>query len=234
MTQIKVNIVKTTQQFFNWYITQYNLSTIKLDVDGIVGKQTKTIEAIVIQHIKQQFSLNNYIWEIDKPNTIFYRTNNIFNNQYEDWMVIIKQITEIDFNLYVFKCTTKAGNFYVQNPVTVGGITGTAILKPGQYRNTWKFITAVNWKTLWTQHPYFYQVLPVNIWRDKNKDNTINKEISTSGLFGINWHRGGISSLIDRWSAACLVVPRDNWLEVIALNLYKENEVYTGTLFEIE
>jgi hypothetical protein len=98
------------------------------------------------------------------------------------------------------------------NPLTVGGITGTAIAVENQIvKNSHVFNTSSNWKTLWLSMPFFRQIEPMKIYRDGNKDNVINQGIQTTGLYGINLHRGGLGSIIERWSAGCMVVPDKYW-----------------------
>jgi hypothetical protein len=59
--------------------------------------------------------------------------------------------------------------------------------------------------------PFFRQIEPMKIYRDGNKDNVINQGLQTTGLYGINLHRGGLGSIIERWSAGCMVVPDKYW-----------------------
>ena len=63
--------------------------------------------------------------------------------------------------------------------------------------------------------PYFKQIKAIDIYRDGNKDGAIDKTKTQNGLFGINFHRAGAGSLVDRWSAGCQVVPDAYWKEVI-------------------
>ena len=115
----------------------------------------------------------------------------------------------------VFPCSTTAGKHYIQNPITYGGVTGTAIAAAQYVRGSHQFKTSSNWKSLWLGMPYFQQIKSIQIFRDGNKDAVLDEKVIQKGLFGINFHQAGLGNLIDNWSAGCQVVPKAYWLKVI-------------------
>jgi hypothetical protein len=117
-------------------------------------------------------------------------------NKFDDYIYVI---TGPMMNVYT--CTTNPGTHWLKNLMNP---KGTAVLKPGQYVDSWKL----------GMHQGKYQALvqakPVTVYRDNNK-NDIAEEAKTedTGMFGINIHRANpsaISSFIDKWSAGCQVL----------------------------
>jgi len=206
-----------------------NLQTILKDkgyysgnVDGIVGPLTLNATK---QFITDLISIRK--WQQPQTEFIWLRLTQTFDNKFSDVCVRFNR-TIADM---ILPCSTKAGNFYVYNPITSGGITGTAVATEQQVLNSHKFITSGTWSSLWLGAPYFYQSGVIEIYRDGNKNTTIDKNIKTKGLFGINFHRGGIGSIVDNWSAGCMVVPDSRWFE--AIKIFKANQLTNFTLIEI-
>lgn len=82
---------------------------------------------------------------------------------------------------------------------------GTAILKPGQYINSWKIALHRG------KYEALVQYRPVEVYRDNNLDSKLdmNEETIDKGLFGINIHRAnafGLSAYIEEHSAGCQVI----------------------------
>lgn len=206
-----------------------NLQTILKDkgyysgnVDGIVGPLTLNATK---QFITDLISIRK--WQQPQTEFVWLRLTQDFDNKFSDVCVRFNR-TVADM---ILPCSTKAGNFYVYNPITSGGITGTAVATEQQVLNSHKFITSGTWSSLWLGAPYFYQSGVIEIYRDGNKNTTIDKNIKTKGLFGINFHRGGIDSIVDNWSAGCMVVPDSRWFE--AIKIFKANQLTNFTLIEI-
>lgn len=174
------------------------------DVDGKYGNDTKTK---LTAYVTAKLSRLNY--KLPKKKQIVYiRTDWSLTNTYDDFAVLLDcgQLIECA------PCSTTAGRYWIMNPVTVGGITGTAVTVENQIvKDGWMFVTQRDWRTLWLKMPFFKQVKPFEIYRDGNKDNLINSGLKTRGIYGINAHRGGLGSFIDRWSAGCHVVLDKVW-----------------------
>lgn len=207
--------MKETQQFLNYY------NNANLVIDGIIGTKSIAEMKKAISTLKGIYKEKTYTWT--NMNLLAIRTNSVFNNVTSDWFLIVK-----DSGLIAVPCSTKAGNFWVYNPITTGGITGTATLKEGQYKDTYQFISSSNWRNLWLQTPYFHQIKPVTVYRDNTRDNKVDKIQEHTGLFGINIHTAGWNNLVNRWSAGCIVIPRQYWLSL--LPNFTSGQIYNFTL----
>ncbi len=191
-------------------------------IDGIIGslslagaKQLVDAECNIRGWVKL---VNDFVW---------LRLNQTFDNKFSD---IVVRFSNRNADM-ILPCTTKAGNFYVYNPLTVGGITGVAVACEQQVIGSHTFTTSANWKSLWLGAPYFYQSGAIEVYRDGNKDATIDKNIKTKGYYGINFHRGGLGSIVDQWSAGCMVVPDKQWFE--AIKIFQPNQKINFTLIEL-
>ncbi len=193
----------------------------KGEVDGIIGPMSL---AATQQYVLDEIAKRKWV----KPGTefVWIRTDQTFDNKFADVVVRFNQ-GKADM---VLPCSTTAGDFYVFNPLTVGGITGVAVAAEQQIIESHKFVTSSSWKSLWLGAPYFQQVRPITIYRDGNKNKNLDKSITQFGLYGINFHRAGIGSLVDRWSAGCQVVPDKQWFE--AIKIFTNGQSTNFTLFE--
>ena len=183
-----------------------NSKGYKLDVDGVIGDKTKSA---LKEYVSNTFFQKKFTLPL--KGLVYLRTDDKLTNSFDDFVVLFKS-----GNIEVIApCSTTAGKYYVQNPITHGGITGTAIAVEQQVMGSHKFIYKQDWSTLWLKMPYFQQIKPINIFRDGNKDGILDRGKIYCGLFGINLHRAGLGSFIDRWSAGCQVVPDAYWKEII-------------------
>lgn len=106
---------------------------------------------------------------------------------------------------YVFPITTDPGTYWLNNPMNP---QGTAMLAPGQYRDTYKI----------DLHRGKYYALcqrlnKVKVLRDYNRDAILDFQNGTpdQGMFGINIHRArksGSTYTVDNHSAGCQVFKR--------------------------
>jgi len=101
-----------------------------------------------------------------------------------------------------YRITTDPGRHYLLNPLA--RTSGTAILKPGQYRGAYMIGTHVNHRAL------VQQGNAVTVYRDSNRDHFLNTEGSPeqTGYFGINIHRAHptrTATVVHNWSAGCQV-----------------------------
>lgn len=164
-------------------------------------------------------------------NLIGVRANNTISNNFDDTLYIA---IELDGIKQVFKFddfTTDPGHYYLKqkflNPA------GCAILKPGQYPGIWQI----------GKHKGKYRALVqtgiCTVYRDRNKDNTIDTDTEQTGLYGINMHHAyDTKSSINRYSAGCQVHRSVNSLNFI-LNLCTASariygSSFTYTLLEAE
>lgn len=160
-------------------------------------------------------------------NIVYFRNDNKFTDKYTDTLYIAYKngITEM---LFEAPCSTKAGSYYVKNPITYLGIKGTAVMQEGQWNGTYQFID----NNSWLNTPYLKQIKPIKVWRDGVIDWDIDEVNQQEGIFGINCHTAGdVRNMVYNWSAGCLVTPRANWLE--ALKIIRESAKRYGDIFTV-
>jgi hypothetical protein len=192
------------------------------EIDGIVGPMTLSATKQFID-----IEMNTRGWMKPINDLVWLRTDQSFDNKFSDYVVRFNN-RAADM---VLPCSTTPGDFYIFNPVTVGGLTGSAVACEQQVISSHKFITAPNWKSLWLGAPFFYQLGSIEIYRDGNKNRILDKNIKTKGYYGINFHRAGWGSFVDNWSAGCMVVPDKFWYE--AIKIFQVNQLINFTLIEI-
>ena len=152
------------------------------------------------------------------------------SNKFNDWMTCTWCD---DYGHWTFRrwpCTTDPGVYYRENPLNV---RGSAIMAPGQYRGAY---------TLGTHKGYnaIVQAKPVSVWRDNNKDETLDWDgVTSTGLYGLNIHRAHASRTsgnVDRWSAGCQVLanPHDyaELLAIVRRSCSRYGDHFTYTLLE--
>lgn len=195
----------------------------KIDVDGKIGPQTRGMtEDFVLKEILKRK------WLVPTTSFVYLRTDNNLTDNYDDFKVRFNN-GKVD---KISPCTTTAGSFYVLNPITDEGITGTGIVCEQQVLKAHRFITASNWRLLWLQEPYFQQIKPLKFYRDGDKDFNIDRDKIYTGLKGFNQHHGGsMYHKIYNWSAGCMVTPEEYWRHEI--EIFIKGVDYDFTLIEV-
>jgi hypothetical protein len=191
-------------------------------IDGIVGPMSIAASASLVKD-----EILKRGWILPKDEFVWLRTDGSLDNKFQD--VVVRYNGGVAD--MVIPCSTTPGDYYVFNPLTVGGITGAAIACEQQAIGSHTFVSSPNWKSLWLGAPYFMQTGAVEIYRDGNKDRKIDKAIRTKGFYGINFHRAGWGSFVDNWSAGCQVVVDKFWFE--AIKIFKNGQKMNFTLIEI-
>lgn len=192
------------------------------NIDGIVGPLTL---GGAKAWIDAEMNIRGWVKPVN--DFVWIRTDQSFDNKFSDFVVRFNnRIADM-----IMPCSTTPGDYIVFNPLTVGGITGSAVACEQQVIASHRFVTAPDWKHLWLNAPYFFQAGAIEIWRDANKDRNLDKNIKTKGWYGINFHRGGIGHAVDTWSAGCLVVPDVRWFE--AIKIFQNNQLINFTLIEL-
>lgn len=125
----------------------------------------------------------------------------------------------------VFPCTTVPGLYYLENTVNC---KGCAILVPNQYRGAYML----------GKHKGKYEALcqrkNLKVYRDNNKNNIYDFDADTinEGIFGINIHKAGTSSIIvHTWSAGCQVLQKAADFKVLMELCHKQIENGHGNTF---
>lgn len=208
--------MKNLQTLLN---TKFNAG---LDVDGDAGRLTKeaTTDFVLSEITKRS-------WTAPKTDLVYLRLDQSLTNTFDD--VVARFVGgKVDM---VAPCSTTAGDYYIFNPITSGGIKGTAIACEQQLIASHRFVSSKNWATLWLKGPYFQQEKDMRIYRDGNMDRKLDRAVLQAGKFGINWHRAGIGNFINNWSAGCMVTPDAYWWEII--RAFNVGQLYNFTLIEV-
>lgn len=131
--------------------------------------------------------------------------------------------------IFRFAGTTRPGTYYL---VHLLNPKGTAILKPGQYKDTW----TLGFHKQKADHPAWIQVKPVTVYRDNDKDKLPEIGSEDTGIFGIDIHRSNpfsLSKLIDKWSAGCQVFANSKDFAIfVDLSRKSGQKFFTYTLLE--
>lgn len=162
-------------------------------------------------------------------NIVGVRTDNVNSNKFDDEIYVFWKQSNGDWDGEYYPATTDPGTYWLKNPMNVDG---TAILKEGQYVNTYKLGKHKG------QYDALVQQKPVTTIRDYDRNAVLdfNNGNETTGIYGINIHRSsptGTSQTVDKWSAGCQVFQNaSDFKEFIKLaekhrNLYGNNFTYT-------
>jgi len=161
----------------------------------------------MIRKIKAIAKQNGYVI-YDEPyrlNIWGFRANNEKPNSFDDELHVFTNISKTktpNWAYLVFKITTDPGTYWLKNPMNP---QGTAILKAGQYEDTYKI-----GKHRGKYYALVQRLKTVTVVRDYDRDAVLDfyNGIEQTGMFGINIHRArkdGESYRIDKWSAGCQV-----------------------------
>lgn len=220
-------------------ITMYQYKK-NLPTSGLLDVSTK--QALYCEKIASEIASEDDLFDIEsilnaikkKGYILRYRQYEInligvriggYDNKFTDKLFVIWKNEKMQWEKRDFKWTTVAGTEGqgFNNPITVMGITGTAVLKEGQYLRKW---TLVDSYSGWLNYPYFYQSGKVTIYRDGNKDNDLEYDApQQSDLFGINLHRmsnnsidsNTVNSAWASWSIGCQGTPEPTFAQIVEL-----------------
>ena len=118
-------------------------------------------------------------------------------NKFDDTLVLF-YIDDKNKQFYKeYPITTDPGTYWLNNPMNVNG---TAMLKQGQYIDTWaQGLHRGKYKAL-------TQVKPVTVYRDKDRNSIFQSNDEDTGYFGINIHKALTdTNNVDKFSAGCQV-----------------------------
>lgn len=205
------------------YLNLYNQA--KLKEDGIVGPKTLKACATFIQN-----EIRKRGWIQPNTDLVWLRYDKSYNNTFNDFVLLYVNGQLID----ILHATTTPGDYWIYNPVTVGGITGVASMCEQQVINAHQFITDKEWKKLWLNAPYFKQAKALQVYRDGNKDKVYDRNLITiaGAGSGLNLHRMGAGTINWNWSAGCNGTSDKDWKEKIIIH-FEANKLYNYTLIEL-
>lgn len=174
-----------------------------------------------INELKSEFAKNSYSWF--NFHIVGIRSKENKPNQFDDLIGVIN-----NDKITWFTGTTNPGTYWLKNLLNS---KGTALLKPGQYIDSYKLGLHQN------KYEAFVQAKPITIYRDGDKDDIAEETQTTeTGYFGINIHRANdklISKLIDKWSAGCQVLNNpDDFKELLHQAKLSGKKQFTYTLLK--
>lgn len=176
-------------------------------------------------------------------NMVAIRLVDSFDNRFSDVLTVTWNDERGQLQYLEIPWTTRPGTLGqggVFSPITTtDGVTGAAVLVPGQYRGCWQFVDSF---TAWPAiaYPYMQQVAPMQFWRDGNRDTVLDKGRVYEGLIGCNCHRMSPSGVRTAqvnfpgasWSIACQGAPEPDFALLLPLwrhsaRLYGPRNTYT-------
>ena len=153
--------------------------------------------------IKTLMAKKNYRFYTDPldMNIIGIRMSNPIVNTFCDYFAWCYTDEQGHPQCEVFSGTTDPGSYWLENPMVA---EGCGIMVPGQYHSLWT-------KGLHHEYDALVQYGPVKLYRDNNKDDTLDMDPSTiqEGQFGVDMHHAANqvapTALVGMYSAACQV-----------------------------
>ncbi len=171
-------------------------------------------------------------------NMIWERTSDIITNRFTDWLHVTYKENGIG-KVLTIPSTTKPGiKGSTDSPITYEGITGTAIIIPGQYRKCDRFEDTY---TGFSKYPFMRQIGPINYWRDGDRDQIVDHvQEQDNKIFGTHCHKmspnGNYGSgLIDNWSLGCCGAPEPEWIKILPIirkSIPLWGNIFTRTIME--
>lgn len=172
-----------------------------------------------ISELKNEFSKNLYSWM--NFHIVGIRSKENKPNQFDDLIGVIN-----NDKVTWFTATTNPGTHWLKNLLNP---KGTALLKPGQYKDSYQLGLHQS------KYEAFVQAKPITVYRDGDKDDIAEEtKVTETGFFGINIHRANdklVSKLIDKWSAGCQVLNNpDDFKELLHQAKLSGKKQFTYTL----
>jgi hypothetical protein len=158
-----------------------------------------------------------------KLNIVGVRANSTVPNKFDDVIYVFYKDDKRNWQGKAYPATVDTGTYWLKNPMHK---EGSALLKEGQYVDTWK-------RRPHGEQGYLAlgQEKPVTVYRDYNRDAVLdfNNGKEMTGLFGINIHRAnkkGVTEYVDKHSAGCQVFKNiDDFNEFMEMTK-KQAELY--------
>lgn len=188
-----------------------------------------------IKILRKVLKSKNYVL-YERPyelNIVGRRTNNTAPNRFDDWIYIFYKNDKNNWIGYKAPATTDAGTYWLKNPMKS---KGTALLKEGQYKDTYN-IDFHNGKYLAVTQ----RLKPVKVYRDYDRNALLDFNNGTieEGFFGINLHRAdsdGTTKYVGEYSAGCQVFANaddfDDFMKLAQRHKDLYGNVFTYTLID--
>lgn len=175
----------------------------------------------VLAHIKSLgyavFDNPKYDYDL---NIFGIRNSNGKTDTFDDYLGVF-YMWDGTWRSHYWPATCDPGHYWLKNFEQLG-VSGTAVLCPGQYRGAYELGEHKGKAAL-------IQAGVVNVWRDPNRDNTVDRwgDID-EGYFGINIHRAGEKSTqVGKWSAGCQVLSRNDDMDEL-MDLCRKQVSFNG------
>jgi len=152
-------------------------------------------------------------------NLVGVRSQDAYANTFNDALYVVYLIDGVE-QAMTFPMTTDPGVYWRTHPINV---SGTAIVKPGQYPGLWKIGKHKN------QYDALVQQRLITVFRDNDGDAELSEGIEETGLFGINCHRASSfteSIQVDKWSAGCQVLSNPLDFDLLMALCHKAASIY--------
>lgn len=177
------------------------------------------MQTYTVKDLQARFKELGYKWF--DFHLIGIRSKNYAQNTFCDTFILYN-----GGQVFRFAGTTRPGSYYLLNFLNP---SGTSVLKPGQYIDTWALGKHKNKYDAWVQ------VKPVVVYRDRDQDLIPEEQGELQkGLFGINIHRSSefhVSKLVDKWSAGCQVFDNPEKFSIfVKLSEASKQTFFTYTL----
>jgi hypothetical protein len=147
-----------------------------------------------IDELKKEFKRLGY--QFPNFHLVGIRSSANLPNEFDDLIGIVNG-TKVQW----FTGTTNPGTHWLKNLMNP---KGTALVKPGQWADSWKLGLHKG------QYKALVQAKAITVFRDSNRDAIAEETAKTdTGIFGINIHRANssaVSRFVDKWSAGCQVL----------------------------
>ena len=163
-------------------------------------------------------------------NIVGIRTKDTTADKFNDFITAF-YVFEGQWSYFAFPATTDPGVYYRKHPLHV---SGTAIMKPGQYRKAYKVGFHKRYKAL-------QQIGPVTVYRDSDMDDELDTTgvPEDTGIHALNIHKASAvypSETVGKWSAGCQVFQDSHHFEFFMTLCDKAKDIYgnefTYTLIE--
>lgn len=178
-----------------------------------------------VKNIRSMISLlkNKGYVVYDQPyklNIVGVRSNTTESNKFDDFIYAFWKDDNGQWNGRYYPVTTDPGTYYLKNPLSK---LGTAILKEGQYIDSW---TTGKHKG---KYDALVQNKPITVIRDYDRNAVLdfNNGKEETGLFGINIHKAGENSQdVNDWSAGCQVFQKSSDFNDFMTLVNKQKQLY--------
>jgi hypothetical protein len=179
------------------------------------------LQQIINTLSKKGYIINTRPFEL---NIIGVRSSNAEANSFDDTINVFYKRGDGQWIFNSFKATTDPGAYWLK---TFMNPRGTAILKPGQYKDSHRVgIHRGKYQALVQQNP-------LTVIRDTNKDSQLdfNNTKEETGIFGINIHHAsvnGVTKFVDKYSAGCQVFADINDFNLLMQLAQRHKQLYTN------